>query len=252
MLAGWERERRTSVTSDDLRRLVGNASKDVILSLTRKGVLQRVKGGVFLVRPFRTLHQPSSTSAVVQAAVLLQSQPYYLGGAWAFTFHGLTHQQHVSLLDAFVTKRRPARQLTAARLIFHPIAPALLKYGTADTTIEGVAVRVRDLERTLLDALDHPDVVGSIDRGVDLVIGSLARADRHRLVEYAARGSRTTTCQRRGVLLERAGTPERQLFALQERLNKSRSLLSLLPGEPRTGPVNRRWKVVENDLRREQ
>jgi len=178
LLADWERERRSSVTADDVRRLVGDASKDVILSLTRKGALQRVKGGVFLVRPFRTLLRPTSTSAVVQAAVLLQSEPYYLGGAWALTFHGLTEQQQVSVLDAFVTKRRPARRLTAARLVFHPIAATLVKYGTAETTIESVTVRVSDLERTLLDALDHPDVVGSVDRAVNLVIRALPRADR--------------------------------------------------------------------------
>jgi len=99
-------------------------------------------------------------------------------GAWAFTFHGLTEQQQVSALDAFVTKRRPARRLTAARLVFHPIAATLVKYGTAETTIESVTVRVSDLERTLLDALDHPDVVGSVDRAVNLVIRALPRADR--------------------------------------------------------------------------
>lgn len=252
LLAGWERERRSSVTAEEVRRLVGDASKDVILSLTRKGALQRVKSGVFLVRPFRMLLRPTSTSAVVQAAVLLQSQPYYLGGAWAFTFHGLTEQQQVSVLDAFVLKRRPARQLTAARLVFHPISPTLMKCGTAETTIEGIAVRVSDLERTLLDALDHPNVVGSVDRAVYLVIRALPRADRERLLAYAARCSRTSTCQRLGVLLERAGTPERQLAALHERVKKTRSLLSLMPGELRTGHVNRRWGVVENDRGREK
>jgi predicted transcriptional regulator of viral defense system len=247
LLAGWERERRSSVTVAEVRRLVGDASKDVILSLTRKGALQRVKRGVFIVRPFRTLLRPTSTSAVVQAAVVLQSEPYYLGGAWAFTFHRLTEQQQVSLLDAFVTKRRPARQLGAARLIFHPIGATLMKYGTSDATIEGVSVRVSDVERTLLDALDHPDVVGSVARGVELLTQALPRANQRRLVEYAVRGSRTSTCQRLGVLLGRLGTPERQLAALHARVKQTRSLLSLIPGAPRTGHVNRRWSVVEND-----
>src|SRR6267142_2228300 len=209
LLADWERERRLSVTMDDLRRLVGDASNDVARSLTRKGALQRVKRGMFLVRPFRSLLRPTSASAVVQAAILLQFEPYYLGGAWAFTFHRLTAQQQVSLLDAFVTKRRPARQLAAARIIYHPIPLTLMKYGTANAIVEGVSVRVSDVERTLLDALDHPDAIGSVDRSVELVMRALPHADRRRLVEYAIRGSRTSTCQRLGVLLERDGTPER-------------------------------------------
>lgn len=247
LLAGWERARRVSVTIDDVRHLVGQAANDVIKSLTRKGALQRVKSGVFLVRPFRSLLRPTSMSAVAQAAALLQSEPYYLGGAWAFTFHRLTEQQQVSLLDAFVTRRRPSRELGGAHVVFHPIPPRLLKYGIEEAPIEGMRARVSDVERTLLDALDHPDVVGGLDRAVELAAGALPRIDQARLVEYAVRGSRTSTCQRLGVLLERSGTPARRLTPLHDKAGRTRSLLSLTPGAPRRGPVNRRWNVVEND-----
>src|SRR3989442_5513117 len=71
LLAGWERERRVSVTLEDIRRLVKGASaKRVASSLVRKGALDRVSRGIYLVRPFRSLVRPGSASSVVAAAAL--------------------------------------------------------------------------------------------------------------------------------------------------------------------------------------
>src|SRR6267378_4206208 len=107
LLAGWERERRVSVTLDDIRRAVGAAvARDVASRLVAKKALERIGAGRYLVRPLRTLSRPTVVSAPVQAAVLLQGEPYYLGGLWALTFHRLTEQQYVSVLDAFVARRR--------------------------------------------------------------------------------------------------------------------------------------------------
>ena len=109
-LAGWERERRRYVTSEDLRALAGApAARAVASALVRKGVLQRIGKGLYLVRPLRSLLRPTRPSSPFVLGVLLHSEPYYLGGRWALAHHGLTGQQVVSLLDAFVTRRRPPR-----------------------------------------------------------------------------------------------------------------------------------------------
>jgi predicted transcriptional regulator of viral defense system len=178
--------------------------------------------------------------------VLLHAELYYVGGLWAFTYHRLTTQHYVSVLDAFVGRRHLPRELFGARIVFHLLADKLLKYGIIRTTIEGVDVAVSDLERTLLDALDHPRTVGGLRRGLELFTAGIERADATKLVKYAARGSRDGTCRRLGVLLERAQVSQRGLAPLRRRLAGSRSLLSLAPG-PRRGPVNSRWSVVEND-----
>src|SRR5713226_5731765 len=93
----------------------GSAS-GVASRLVAKKALERIGAGRYLVRPLRTLSRPTAASAPVQAAVLLQGKPYYLGGRWALTFHRLTDQQYVSMLDAFVSRRQGSRQLGGARL----------------------------------------------------------------------------------------------------------------------------------------
>lgn len=248
LLAGWERERRVSVTTEDIRRAVGaDAAREVARRLVNKKVLERVARGTFLVRPLRSLSRPTTASTAAQAAALLQGKPYYLGGLWAVTFHRLTEQQHVSALDAFITGWKRSQRLSSARITFHRVDPARLSYGVANAMIEGLQVQLSDPERTLLDLFDTPSLAGNARTALTLVTQALPRADGAKLVEYAVRGSRHSTCQRLGVLLERLGTAPRKLARLHAKTRETRSMLSMLPGASRTGPFNRRWRVVEND-----
>jgi predicted transcriptional regulator of viral defense system len=248
LLAGWERERRVSVTLDDIRRAVGAAvGRDVASRLVAKKALERIGRGRYLVRPLRTLSRPTAASAPVQAAVLLQGEPYYLGGLWALTFHRLTEQQYVSVLDAFVARRHRSRRLGGARLAFHRVSPERLRFGTFATDLEGMSVQLSDPQRTLIDLLDVPALASGGSEALRMVKQTLPRVDRAKLVEYAARGARSSTCQRLGVLLERAGEAPRRLAELHRRVLKTKSVLSMDPGAERRGPFNRRWSVIEND-----
>lgn len=248
LLAGWERERRVSVTLDDIRRDVGAAvARDVASRLVAKRALERVGAGRYLVRPLRTLSRPTAASAPVQAAVLLQGEPYYLGGHWALTFHRLTDQQYVSVLDAFVARRHPSRRLGGARLAFHRVSSKRLGYATIVTDLEGMSVQLSDPERTLIDLLDFPALAGGGSEALRMVKQTLPRVDRAKLVEYAVRGARNSTCKRLGVLLERGGAAPRRLTELRKRVLKSKSVLSMDPGASRRGSFNRRWGVIEND-----
>jgi len=247
LLSAWERERRVSVTLDEIRRAVGRAvARDVASRLVAKKALERIGAGRYLGRPLRTLLRPTVTSAAVQAAVLLQGEPYYLGGLWALTFHRLTQQQYVSVLDAFVARRRTSRQL-GAKLVFHRVSSERLAYGTIATDVEGMSVQLSDPERTLIDLLDFPGLAGGSGEALRIVKEALPRVAHEKVVEYAARGARSSTCQRVGVLLERAGTSPRRLAGLHKRVMKTKSVLSMDPGASRKGPFNRRWGVIEND-----
>lgn len=247
LLAEWERERRQIVSLDDLRRLVGPAAGDVARRLVRKRALERVGPGRFVIRPLRALGRPGTVSAPVLAAAALQGESYYLGGLWALTFHRLSSQQFTAVLDAFVTRRAAPRSLGDTRLMFHQVSVAELRDGIIGAKVEGVVVRVSDPERTLLDLLDLPALAGGAGEALRHVETCLGQVSNKRLVEYAARGSRDSTCQRLGLLLERSGMNPRLLAPLRRRIRDSKSSLSLVPGAPRVGPVNRRWRVVEND-----
>jgi len=248
LLSGWERERRLFVTIQDIRKLVGGAAgADVARQLVRKRALQRLRGGSYLVRPFRALVRAAAPSTPVAVEALLHDESHYLGGLWALSFHGLSEQSYASLLDAFVTHRLAPRRLGAGRVRFHALSKSAFGYGIATSEIEGMPVHLSDRERTVLDAFAHPRLFGGLGRAVEIAGAHLRELDRKRLLQYAIAGSRPSTCQRLGVLLERSGVSARTLAPLRARARQTGSLLSMNPDVRRAGRVNRRWNVVEND-----
>lgn len=244
LLSNLERERVGFITTEEVKRRAGATKAiDLVRSMVRKGALKRIQRGVYLVRPFRALTRPSTSSSAIAAAALLEGQPYYLGGLWALNQHGLSSQTFGNVLDVFVGKRRSALR----PFVFHVIAGSRFHEGLTDTVIEGVRTLMSDLERTLLDALDVPRAFGGIEAALEYFATGLERADRKKLVRYALASTHPTTWQRLGVLLERAKTPARDLAALRRKMRQTASLTSMIPSAPRRGPVNATWNVVEND-----
>ena len=248
VLAEWERARVTRVTRGEVARRWGTAKADKITSaLVRKNALRRVGQGIFLVVPLRAQARPSSPSAAASVVALLADEPYYLGGLWALTHHHLTTQQFANRIDAFVVGSHHPRTIANAYLQFHRVPAARIAQGAVGSSLEDASARVSTKEQTLLDLLDYPEVAGTTRRAVDLVTPALAEVDVREMVRLAAAASRPSTCQRLGVLLERGGVTSPRLAPLRRRVQATRSLTSLVPGVPRRGSVNARWRVVEND-----
>lgn len=247
LLANLERDRRIRVTLAEAREYAGNGAADLLKSLVRKKVLQRIGRGVYLAKPLRQLARPSTFSSIVAVALLMEGQPYYVGGLWAFTYRRLSPQQFASRIDVFTNRRHVPRTIGHAQVSFHLLAESQLVRGITAETIEGTVVHLSDRERTLVDALDMPKLVGGVTAALELVTPALPRVDRKRVIEYAVKDASSATCQRLGVLLSRHGASARELRPLHKRVLESRSLLSLVPSAPRTGHVNPTWRVVEND-----
>jgi predicted transcriptional regulator of viral defense system len=76
----------------------------------------------------------------------------------------------------------------------------------------------------------------------------LRRVEYRTLIDFAVRGSKPSTCQRIGLLLERSKISLSALRKLRSKARQKSSLLSMDPDAPRTGAVNRTWNVVENDI----
>ena len=246
VLAWADRARRTRLTVRDMAEAVGpSAAPKTASSLARKGVLDRVGRGVYVVRPLRAVAAPWSLSALAAVAALLDGQRYYVGGPAALALHRLTTQSYGSVVDVFVTGHRRPRELGGARIVFHEAPPALIGFGLTTVPIEGVPLSVSDPERTLLDLLEHPRMLG-IPETLAAVAAAAARVDLARLLGYATRWPNLSTCQRLGVLLERAGTPPDALRPLADRV-RSAGVAAMVRAAPRRGPTHRVWRIVEND-----
>jgi predicted transcriptional regulator of viral defense system len=130
---------------------------------------------------------------------------------------------------------------------FHRVPPSRIVGGHEVVSIEGAPAHVSTPEETLLDLLDYPDMAGATSAALAVVVPALGQVDLGKLVRRAAAVARSSSCQRLGVLLERAGVQASKPLALRRRTMGTQSLTSMIPGTPRRGPVNARWRVVEND-----
>lgn len=248
LLAQWERTGVTRVTTRDVASLVGEAQAPHVLSrLARKRALDRIGRGIYMVRPLRAVGVPWANSAIEMAAHLLAGQPYYVGGAVALTLHRLTTQQYYSIVDAFVSRQRPAQVLGQATVVFHTLRWAdAFALGISNVSGEPIPVLVSDPERTLLDLVDRPDLLGGSRSALAAVRDGLDRIDLDRLVAYALRWPRTTTRQRLGYLMEKHGAPPAVLCTLAAGTRPSAAVPVLLR-EPAAGAIHPTWRVRMND-----
>lgn len=246
LVAGWERSRTKVVRLADLES-VGPFAASIAKRLVEKKVLERIGRGLYLVRPFRASGQAWSFSSLPALEHLLAGTPHYVGGLSAFTLHRLTAQQHTSVVDVFVQSFRRSRRLGNARVVFHRRPAMVFKRGIIRLDLDGVAVQVADPERAAIDALDQFRVVGGMASALSLVRDAIPKLNTRKLVADALSIARTSTCQRLGLLLERAGKPGRVLSPLRERAEESRYTPLLIPGRSREGRLHPVWRVIEND-----
>jgi len=227
--------------------MLGPSGRRVVSGMARKGVLDRVRRGVYVTRPIHAFARPWSLSAVASVEQALADEPHYLGGLVAFSLHRLTEQTYSSAIDVYVVGRRRPAVISNARVRFHQVPESAMGVGIAKLSVEQVAVRMSDPERTLLDALDRPAAMGGLTQAVRMFAGGLEGVDVPRLIVYALELSPPSTLQRVGVLLERRGVPEQYLRTLADRVRGTSNKPAMVPG-PRRGHLHARWRIIENDV----
>ena len=244
----WERQNRRLVTLRELRGELGSAAYNVASRLEHKGILSRVGRGVYAVRPLRSIGRPHSVSPLAAAAVAVGDEDYYCGGLGVLNLHRLTEQYYPGRVDLFSGRRRKPKLLAGAQIHFH-LAPASdLVFGVEETTIDGVKVRISDPERTVLDLLEHPHLAGGVAEAIKIVTPVISKVEAGRLVRYALKLARPTTCRRLGLLLERTGAPRQTWRPLLKSVQRAAHGAAFVPDAPKRGAYSTRWRLSVNDV----
>ena len=122
-------------------------------------------------------------------------------------------------------------------------------FGTVERTVGQGRFNVTDREKTLVDALDRPDLCGGI-RQVAEMLPAAEGINWDKVDLYIERIGSGAVYKRLGFLVETLGEKVK-IHARKQRLVKWRSKLtggyaSLEPGGPQSGAVNNRWLVRMN------
>ncbi len=239
---------KTIFTTDDARTVTGGSSSavDLLISrLVRKKWLIRLNRGVYVIVPLSAGEQAEySENWFVVAKSLIEPADYYLSHFSALEIHEMTTNP---VLTVYISTpvRRVEKRIAGATYRFVSVRPENM-WGSIETWVTpNQRVRVSDLERTIVDCLDRPDLSGGI---IEVATGLWARRDAvdlMKLAAYTQRLGRKSVAKRLGYLLGVFGLETREIrAALMESLSPSYALLD--PTLPDEGNYVRRWAVRVN------
>lgn len=248
LLATLASQDKTIFTTDDARRvsLASVAAVDLMIAkLLKKGWLVRLNRGTYLIVPLSAGEGGEySENWYVIARHLIAPALYYLSHFSALDIHEMTTQP---VLTVYIStpKRRIQKEIAGATYRFVHTRPDDC-WGIEDVWVTpSRQVKVSELERTVLDCLDRPDLSGGI---IEVARGLWAKRediDFEKLAAYTTRLGRKSVAKRLGFLLETHGlgsaTTRRVLQGLV-----TASYTPLDPSLPPSGPYVAGWRVRAN------
>ncbi len=216
--------------------------------LIRQGWVQRLQRGLYLVRPLDAA--PDQAAMPEDPWVLAREifSPCYIGGWSAAEHWELTEQLFRSTL---VVTSAPARK-TEVRIGGHLFRvfriPRARLAGGVETVWRGrERVDISGLERTLLDSLRNPELVGG-GRHLVQILRAYGEHDRHdfrRLLNLATEVASGAAWKRLGFLAERIW-PQEPTVAAAAAGHVTSGYVRLDPGIRGRGKLVKRWRLWIN------
>jgi len=240
-------EGRNVFTTAEAHALLGGspaATYKLLHDLKQGGWLHALDKGRYLIVPLEAGLERRFTIHEFRLASHLAPEGYV--AYWtALHHHRLTEQIPRDVWIATARRRQPMT-LLGVTYTFVLLRPHKL-FGAQMVWIEGQAVAIADLEKSIIDALDHPEYCGGITEAAKALTTALEEreVDLARLTNYAQRMQNGAVFKRLGYLAERLALPVGDHPAQwQAALTGGHALLD--PGRPGVGPVDTQWRVQVN------
>ena len=249
----YERSRAVFRLEDvrDITGLSENSARSFVRKLVERGVVARLKPGLFVLIPFELGRERQYLGdPFVVAREIIHGQDYYLSHATAMEIHGMTTQPQLVILVSTPASRRSVTAL-GVEFRFVRCQRRHLFGLTEHWATKQEKVRVSDRERTIIDGLKQPELCGGMTEVAKGLWMRRRELKVERLVEYAHRIGVGAVVRRLGFLLETYEMADVQdLDRLQSSLTAT--YVRLDPVLPAEGKHLRRWRLQAKRERRAQ
>ena len=221
------------------------AVKELLSDMTRRGLLMRLKEGVYHVIPYEKDPDTFVPDWHLVAGCLVGNADYYIGYYSALQIHSLITQP--SLREQIVVNRQIKPGVLTVRdvpfqFIYHNTRHF---FGAKSTWIDSFnKVRCSDLEKTFVDCLFKPDYGGGITEIAKALFKSREKLDYKKLTDYAQRFGSQAVVKRLGFLLELLEVNDpavEQLHGL-----RTDAVVLLEPSYAAEGRILSRWSLRQN------
>jgi predicted transcriptional regulator of viral defense system len=212
-------------------------------NLTKKKWVIVLKRGIYLIVPLSAGVKSRYTEHEFVIASHLAS-PYYISYWSALNFYGFTEQTPFTVFVA-TPKRIKSREVMNNKYKFITLSRRKF-FGFEPTVVSTYKINISDREKTLADALDHPEYCGGMVEVAKSLWNSRKEVSIEKFIVYAERMGNATIIKRLGYLVESLDVD----FDLKV-LSKLRGMISLGMSAfdstlPKKGRYNSRWNLLLN------
>ena len=218
---------------------------ELLRDMTRRGLLMRIKHGLYYIIPFDQDPQLFMPEWHLLAEPFAKGSQYYIGYYSALQIHELITQP----------------SLTEYIVVDHQIKPATIKvkevsfqfvyhnskhfFGEKKIWIDSFnKVACSDLEKTFVDCLFKPDYAGGIVEIGKALYKAKTQIDYARLLDYCRQFNSHAVIKRLGFLLELLNINNEVIEELQKL--KTNSYIVLDTELPKEGKRVSRWNIQQN------
>lgn len=222
-----------------------DAVKRLLSDMAKRGLLMRVKDGLYYVIPFEQDPETFMPDWHLLSQYLVGDAEYYVGYFSALQIHSLTTQPNLKEQIVVNKQIKPSTLFVKGvpfQFIYHNEAHF---FGSKKTWIDSFnKVQCSDLEKTFIDCLFKPQYAGGITEITKAIHKSKDKIDFKKLLDYAKRFNSQAVIKRLGFLLELLEIENPIIGKLQKL--RTNSFVALEPSYPKEGKTIFRWAIQQN------
>ncbi len=222
-----------------------NAVKKLLSDMTKRGLLMRVKDGLYYIIPFEQDAKTFMPDWHLLSQYLVSDANYYIGYFSALQIHSLTTQPNLKE-QIVVSKQIKPSILKIKNIPFQFIYHNEEHFfGSKKTWIDSFnKVQCSDLEKTLIDCLFKPNYASGVTEIAKAIYKSKDKIEYQKLLEYAEKFNSQAVIKRLGFLLELLEIKHPIIEKLQKL--RTNSFVLLEPSHPKEGKTIFRWAIQQN------
>jgi len=219
-------------------------TSDFLRDLVNRGVLSRIKSGIFLILIMGQEKSQLDNWPVI-ARILAGENDYFISHYSAMRLHGMTTHP---LMDVIITtsKRIASKKVHDRLYQFIYSKPEHLWGILKQWATKQEKVCVSDIERTLLDGFARPDLCGGLKEIIRGLWSKQKQIDWDKLIQYAKRYHSKAAVKRLGFTLEKLNLGIDCISSLENIISSKKDYVLLDPNGPKLGRYLSRWKLRIN------
>ncbi|MHB1326062.1 MAG: type IV toxin-antitoxin system AbiEi family antitoxin domain-containing protein [Thermoleophilia bacterium] len=248
LLASLASQNKLIFTIQEAQAVTGSplpAVHSLVSGLVKKKWLIRLVQGKYLIVPLEAGEKGEHTENwFVVAKNLIEPKPYFISHYSALDIHEMVTQPVMTIYIS-TPIRRIQKNILGATFRFIYTKPEDL-WGLEDVwATQSQKVKTTDLERTIIDCLDRPDLCGGVSEVAKGIWTKRDEIDYSTLADYAKKLGRKSVIKRLGFILETYSLGNQQMLStLKKEITSSYTLLD--PSLPASGRFKSSWKVRTN------